>query len=149
MRRCIYRFFSIALAALPRAAVAEIAGFDALAAPRHAQLIELLEVRRLTVITISTLTGLGDQPDCILIKEAVTGIVNRSLEFGVATGLMYRIAMKRDEAIIRLKQHEADLKRLGVEHLYMSVQPRVARRRTISTSICFSITKRESSASLN
>jgi predicted nucleotidyltransferase len=27
--------------------------------------------------------------------------------------------MKRDEAISRLKQHEADLKRLGVEHLYM------------------------------
>lgn len=28
-------------------------------------------------------------------------------------------AMKRDEAISRLKQHEAGLKRLGVEHLYM------------------------------
>ena len=41
------------------------------------------------------------------------------LEFGVATQLCYRIAMKRDEAISRLKQHEADLKRLGVEHLYM------------------------------
>ena len=27
--------------------------------------------------------------------------------------------MKRDEAISRLKQHETDLKRLGVEHLYM------------------------------
>ena len=27
--------------------------------------------------------------------------------------------MKRDEAISRLTQHEADLKRLGVEHLYM------------------------------
>jgi len=27
--------------------------------------------------------------------------------------------MKRDEAISRLKQHGADLKRLGVEHLYM------------------------------
>jgi hypothetical protein len=27
--------------------------------------------------------------------------------------------MKRDEAISRLRQHEADLKRLGVEHLYM------------------------------
>lgn len=27
--------------------------------------------------------------------------------------------MKRDEAISRLKQHEAGLKRLGVEHLYM------------------------------
>ena len=27
--------------------------------------------------------------------------------------------MKRDEAISRLKQHETDLKRLGVERLYM------------------------------
>lgn len=27
--------------------------------------------------------------------------------------------MKREEAIRRLQQHEADLKRLGVEHLYM------------------------------
>ncbi|MBI1867635.1 MAG: nucleotidyltransferase domain-containing protein [Methylocystis sp.] len=27
--------------------------------------------------------------------------------------------MKRDEAMSRLKRHEADLKRLGVEHLYM------------------------------
>src|SRR5713226_10422954 len=27
--------------------------------------------------------------------------------------------MKRDEAISRLMQHQADLKRLGVEHLYM------------------------------
>ena len=27
--------------------------------------------------------------------------------------------MERDEAIARLKQHEAELKRLGVEHLYL------------------------------
>jgi len=27
--------------------------------------------------------------------------------------------MKRDEAIDRLRRHEADLKRLGVEHLYL------------------------------
>jgi len=33
--------------------------------------------------------------------------------------LCYTMLMKRDEAISRLKQHEADLKRLGVEHLYM------------------------------
>jgi predicted nucleotidyltransferase len=31
----------------------------------------------------------------------------------------YNDAMERDEAISRLQQHEADLKRLGVEHLYM------------------------------
>lgn len=33
--------------------------------------------------------------------------------------LCYTVLMKRDEAISRLKQHEADLKRLGVDHLYM------------------------------
>ena len=31
----------------------------------------------------------------------------------------YTNFMKRDEAISRLQLHEADLKRLGVEHLYM------------------------------
>ena len=31
----------------------------------------------------------------------------------------YTVLMKRDEAIRRLQQHEADLKRFGVEHLYM------------------------------
>ena len=39
--------------------------------------------------------------------------------FGIATQSWYRIIMKRDEAIRRLRQHETDLKRLGVEHLYM------------------------------
>jgi predicted nucleotidyltransferase len=31
----------------------------------------------------------------------------------------YICSMKRDEAISRLQQHEADLKQLGVEHLYL------------------------------
>ena len=31
----------------------------------------------------------------------------------------YICFMKRDEAIERLREHEADLKRLGVEHLYL------------------------------
>ena len=31
----------------------------------------------------------------------------------------YTCVVKRDEAISRLQQHEAELKRLGVEHLYM------------------------------
>ncbi len=31
----------------------------------------------------------------------------------------YNVTMERDEAISRLQQHEADLRRLGVEHLYM------------------------------
>jgi len=33
--------------------------------------------------------------------------------------LCYFVIMRRDEAISRLKEHEADLKRLGVEHLYL------------------------------
>jgi uncharacterized protein len=35
------------------------------------------------------------------------------------TRICYTTSMERDEAIRRLRQHEADLKRLGVEHLYM------------------------------
>jgi uncharacterized protein len=31
----------------------------------------------------------------------------------------YNVTMERDEAICRLQQHEADLRRLGVEHLFM------------------------------
>jgi uncharacterized protein len=40
---------------------------------------------------------------------------------GVETviGICYIATMERDEVISRLRQHEADLKRLGVEHLYM------------------------------
>jgi predicted nucleotidyltransferase len=37
----------------------------------------------------------------------------------VKAPVCYICVMKRDEAISRLQQHEADLKRLGVEHLYM------------------------------
>jgi uncharacterized protein len=33
--------------------------------------------------------------------------------------ICYHVAMERDEAITRLQQHQADLKRLGVERLYM------------------------------
>jgi predicted nucleotidyltransferase len=33
--------------------------------------------------------------------------------------ICYILRMKREEAIRRLRQHEADLKRLGVEHLYL------------------------------
>jgi uncharacterized protein len=33
--------------------------------------------------------------------------------------ICYTEPMKRDEAISRLQRHEADLKQLGVEHLYM------------------------------
>jgi uncharacterized protein len=33
--------------------------------------------------------------------------------------ICYNAGMKRDEAISRLQQHETDLKRLGVERLYL------------------------------
>jgi predicted nucleotidyltransferase len=33
--------------------------------------------------------------------------------------IYYIWRMKREEVIARLRQHEADLKRLGVEHLYL------------------------------
>jgi hypothetical protein len=36
-----------------------------------------------------------------------------------AARIGYIAMMERDEAISRLRRHEADLKRLGVEHLYM------------------------------
>ena len=41
----------------------------------------------------------------------------KDVETGARIG--YNFTMERDEAISRLQQHEADLKRLGVEHLYM------------------------------
>jgi predicted nucleotidyltransferase len=41
------------------------------------------------------------------------------LEWQQPLGICYHVVMERDEAISRLQQHEADLKRLGVEHLYM------------------------------
>ena len=37
----------------------------------------------------------------------------------IAARVCYNVTMERDEAISRLQQHEANLKRLGVEHLYM------------------------------
>jgi predicted nucleotidyltransferase len=40
-------------------------------------------------------------------------------EVGANARLCYNESMTRDETISRLQQHEADLKRLGVEHLYM------------------------------
>jgi len=45
--------------------------------------------------------------------------------------------MKRDEAISRLQQQEADLKRLGVEHLYMFGSTARDRPETIPTLTFF------------
>lgn len=57
----------------------------------------------------------------------------------------YVCFMKRDEAIERLRQHEADLKRLGVEHLYMFGSTARSEARDDSDVDLFSTTKREGS----
>jgi predicted nucleotidyltransferase len=49
--------------------------------------------------------------------------------------------MKRDEAINRLRQHEADLKRLGVEHLYLFGSTARGEAKEESGIDLFSITK--------
>ena len=53
--------------------------------------------------------------------------------------------MKRDEAIKRLRQHEADLKRLGVEHLYLFGSTARGEAKDDSDVDLFLTTKRESS----
>ena len=55
--------------------------------------------------------------------------------------------MKRDEAISRLQQHEAELKRLGVEHLYMFGSIARGEAKDDSDVDLFSTMKRESSVS--
>jgi predicted nucleotidyltransferase len=57
--------------------------------------------------------------------------------------------MERDEAISRLRQHEADLKRLGVEHLYMFGSTARGEVNNDSDVDLFSTTKRASSAYTN
>ena len=57
--------------------------------------------------------------------------------------------MKRDEAISRLQQHEAELKRLGVEHLYMFGSTARGEAKDDSDVDLFSTTKRESSICLS
>ena len=53
--------------------------------------------------------------------------------------------MKRDEAVEGLRQHEADLKRLSVEHLYMFGSSAV-RPGTVPTLTFFSTRKRKARA---
>ena len=55
------------------------------------------------------------------------------------------LARGRDEAISRLQQHEADLKRLGVEHLYTFGSTARDEAGTIPTLTFFSIMKKASS----
>jgi uncharacterized protein len=43
----------------------------------------------------------------------------KSKDVATAARICYNVTMGRDEARSRLQQHEVDLKRLGVEHLYM------------------------------
>jgi predicted nucleotidyltransferase len=55
------------------------------------------------------------------------------------------MSMKRDEAISRLQQHEADLRRLGVEHLYMFGSTARGEANDDSDVDLFSTTKKASS----
>jgi hypothetical protein len=50
--------------------------------------------------------------------------------------------MERDDAITKLRAHEAELRQLGVEHLYLFGSTKRAR---IPTSICSSIIPRDRS----
>jgi predicted nucleotidyltransferase len=50
---------------------------------------------------------------------AAQGSPTKRKDVETTTRLCYNVPMEREEAISRLQQHEADLKRLGVEHLYM------------------------------
>jgi predicted nucleotidyltransferase len=46
-------------------------------------------------------------------------VIQKLKDVETTSRICYDVPMERDEAISRLQQHEADLKRLGVEHLYM------------------------------
>jgi predicted nucleotidyltransferase len=62
-------------------------------------------------------------PESRRLRTAPTFAATRIGESGMlwkpTTQLCYVFVVRRDEAISRLKRHEADLKRLGVERLYM------------------------------
>jgi hypothetical protein len=53
--------------------------------------------------------------------------------------------MQRDEVIAKLKQHEAELRRLGIEHLYLFGSTAHGGRVRILTPICSSTTSGASS----
>jgi predicted nucleotidyltransferase len=49
----------------------------------------------------------------------IDGVSAKPKDVEMAGQICYNLVMERDEAISRLQQHEADLKRLGVERLYL------------------------------
>lgn len=57
--------------------------------------------------------------------------------------------MTRDEVISRLKQHKPDLKRLGVEHLYLFGSTARGEARETRTWTCFSIIRKGPLGSFN
>jgi uncharacterized protein len=57
--------------------------------------------------------------------------------------------MKRDEAISRLKEHEVELKRLGVAHRYLFGSTAHDEAGMIPTSICFSTVRKALSDSMS
>jgi predicted nucleotidyltransferase len=58
------------------------------------------------------------------VRGCLPGVISRrdvtkAKEMEATAQICYAGPVKRDEAISRLQQHEAELKRLGVEHLYL------------------------------
>ena len=51
----------------------------------------------------------------------------------------YTAGMGLDQAIARLKEHEAELRQLGIEHLYLFGSTARGEAREIPTLTCFSI----------
>jgi predicted nucleotidyltransferase len=58
---------------------------------------------------------MAGSPSCLRTAEASA----KPKDVETAARICYHVVMERDEAMTTLQQHEADLKRLGVEHLYM------------------------------
>jgi hypothetical protein len=73
----------------------------------------------------------------------------KAKEMAANARICYTVGMKRDEVISRLQQHEAELKRLGVEHLYLFGSTVRGEARDDSDVDLFSIMKRASSVSSN
>ena len=58
---------------------------------------------------------MAGSPSCLRAAEASA----KPKDVETAARICYHAVMERDEAMRTFQQHEADLKRLGVEHLYM------------------------------
>jgi predicted nucleotidyltransferase len=55
----------------------------------------------------------------MVLRHILASLTDKPKHVETAIRVCYDLPMERDEAINRLRQHEADLRRLGVEQLYM------------------------------